>query len=265
MAQDAYLDVEGAKLRYRAEGDRADAPWIVLGNSLLTDLSVWGAQAECLAQRYRVLRYDQRGHGRSTASGEALTFDILGSDLLALLDALDIAACSYVGLSMGVPTGLSALRSDAGRFECLVFVDGMAKTAAAGAEVWEERIAFARAEGMAQMAEATVQRWLRPQNAAGERGQTLRAMIAGTPLDGFVQCARALQAYDYLDQVAQIGCPLLAIAGAADGAMPDTMQATFGAVAAQPVVAIANAGHIPNFEQPAAFNEVLLAFLAQAG
>jgi 3-oxoadipate enol-lactonase len=264
MAEEQFLEVEGARLRCRVEGDDGSAPWIVFGNSLMTDLTVWDAQAAALAPHYRLLRYDQRGHGHSTASREPLDFTVLGKDLLAILDAFDIARCIYVGLSMGVPTGLSAYSLAPGRFDRLVFVDGMAKTAENGAQSWEERIAFATAEGMKRMAEATAQRWLQPESLEGPRGRILTEMIAASPLEGFVQCARALQAYDYTDEVGRIRCPLLAIAGAEDGAMPATMQKVFGPVSSEPVVAVPGAGHIPNFEQPAAFNAALLRFLSAA-
>lgn len=253
--------LDGAELHCRIDGDDASLPWVVFGNSLMTDLRLWDRQAAALAGRYRVLRYDQRGHGSSTATSVPLDFDILGRDLLALLDWAKIDRCTYVGLSMGVPTGLSAYGSQPQRFARLVFVDGQAKTAATGAASWEERIELARAQGMAVLADQTMRRWLRPAAADSLLGEALAAMIVATPFDGFVQCARALQNYDYLAVVPCITCPLLAIAGALDGAMPKTMQQVFGSLPGARFVEIPNAGHIPCYEQPEAFNGQLLSFL----
>ena len=262
MAREETVRVDGAELHCRIDGPGEDAPWCVFSNSLVTDLRVWDAQVRAIGDRYRVLRYDQRGHGRSSVPPAPLDFSVLGSDVLALLDHFSIERTAFVGLSMGVPTGLAAHARDASRFSRLVFVDGMAKTAPTGAASWEERIVFASAEGMARFAEATIRRWLQPGMRDGERGRTLAGMIAATPLDGFVQSARALQDYDYADEIARIRCPLFAIAGAEDGAMPQTMDKVFGDVAARAVIRIAEAGHIPNFEQPDAFNAALTACLS---
>lgn len=256
MPGEHRIDVDGATLRCRIDG-REGGRWIVFSNSLLTDLGVWDAQVADLDGDYRILRYDQRGHGRSDATGAPLDFDTLGRDLLALLQRFGIERCTFVGLSMGVPTGLSAHAKDAGRFERMVFVDGMAKTAPGGAAAWDERIGLATAEGMERLADATAARWLQPEALDGPSGEKLRTMIAATPLSGFVQCARALQGYDYGDEVGRVRCPLYAIAGESDGAVPDTMNRVFGRVAAAPVKLIERSGHIPNYEQPEAFNAAL--------
>lgn len=97
----------GAALNLRVEGPEG-APWVVFSNSVLTDLSVWDAQAEALRGCYRVLRYDQRGHGASSLPEGPMDFHGYGADLIALLDACGVDRCTFVGLSMGAPTGLAA-------------------------------------------------------------------------------------------------------------------------------------------------------------
>src|SRR5689334_6588283 len=84
-----YLDHAGARLFYTVDGPES-APAILFSNSLGTDHTMWQPQAEALAGRYRVVRYDTRGHGRSTAPGDAFTMAQLGGDALAILDALSI-------------------------------------------------------------------------------------------------------------------------------------------------------------------------------
>jgi 3-oxoadipate enol-lactonase len=261
MATDHMVALDGVDIHCRIDGDDAALSWIVFGNSLMTDLRIWDRQVAALAGRCRVLRYDQRGHGGSTATSVPLDFNILGQDLLALLDWAKIYRCIYVGLSMGVPTGLAAYGSQPGRFARLVFVDGQARTAETGAASWEERIELARAQGMAVLADQTMRRWLQPQTADSPMGAALTAMILATPLEGFIRCARALQNYDFLDVVQRITCPLLAIVGALDGVMPKTMQQVFGSLPGARFVEIPNAGHLSNYEQPEAFNAQLLSFL----
>ncbi|MBL1405112.1 MAG: alpha/beta fold hydrolase [Rhizobiales bacterium] len=261
MAKEFCLDVEGGNLFCKIEKAGDNAPWVIFSNSFVTDMSIWNAQALALSKRYNVLRYDQRGHGKSTYSTDPLNFDMLGDDVLAVLDYLSIQECTFVGLSMGVPTGLRAYQQEPDRFEKLVFVDGMARTAPTGAAAWQERIDFVKDKGIKEFANVTADRWLQEDTRKSDKGKILTNMMSTTSVDGFIQCARALQSYDYADIVPTINIPLLAIAGAKDGAMPAAMQKTFSAVANVQIKTIDNAGHIPNFERPDAFNAVLNKFL----
>ena len=238
-----------------------DAPWVVFGNSLVTDLSIWDAQAAALAGRYGVLRYDQAGHGRSGLPPGPVNFDVLGGDLLAVMDAAGVDRAVYVGLSMGVPTGLAAHRLAAERFVALVLSDGQAATAPGGAAGWAERIEGARASGMDAFAAATAERWL-----TGGAGPELRArlirMISATPFEGFALCATALKDYDYATELARIACPTLLIAGAEDGAMPEGMASRLKpAIAGAEMHVIEGAGHVPCLERPEAFSAILSRFL----
>jgi len=264
MASHTFVETQNATLHCTTEGPGGQAPWVVFSNSLVTDLSIWDVQAAALSERFNILRYDQRGHGKSSVSDTPLTFDSLGDDVLALLDHFGIETCTFVGLSMGVPTGLRAFDRAPERFTRLVFVDGMARTAPTGAAAWQERIDMVADQGMEAFATATAARWLQDDTLNSDKGRALTAMIAATPQAGFVQCVRALQGYDYWNVLARINVPLLAVAGARDGAIPDAMAKAFGAVPGAQIETIAKAGHVPNYERPEAFNAVLTAFL-QAG
>lgn len=240
-------------------GDQA--PWIIFSNSLMTDLSLWDEQVAVLRGPFNILRYDQRGHGASPVPGEAQTIPVLADDVIALLDRCKIATCTYVGLSMGVPTGLAAYRKAPERFERLILVDGQANSTAASKAAWEERIAYARANGMTAMADQTVRRWLRPERVEQPLGKQLHAMIAATPLEGFAACASALQNYDEAAVLEEIRVPTLLVAGSEDGAMPVTMRVMAAVISGATIHEIADAGHLPNYERPTAFNEILTSFL----
>ncbi|WP_323771600.1 alpha/beta fold hydrolase [Antarctobacter sp.] len=238
-----------------------DAPWVIFGNSLVTDLSIWDAQVAAMAGRYGILRYDQAGHGRSGVHAGPVDFDTLGGDLLAVMDAAGVERGIYVGLSMGVPTGLAAHSVAADRFNALVFSDGQAKTAPGGAAGWAERIEGARASGMDAFAAATVGRWLTDGTGPDLRARLTR-MIASTPFEGFELCATALKDYDFAAELARVTCPTLLIAGAQDGAMPEGMATKLKpAIAGSEMHVIDGAGHVPCFEQPEAFTAILQAFL----
>lgn len=244
-----------------APAARKDAPWLVFGNSLVTDQTIWDAQVKALSGRCGLLLYDQVGHGASGQPKSPVSFDDLGADLLAVMDAGGVDKAIYVGLSMGVPTGLAAHRLAADRFAGLVFSDGQAKTAAGGAAGWAERIENARQSGMDAFASATANRWL-TSSADTDMRQRLISMIASTSFDGFSACATALMNYDYADVLATIKCPTLLLAGAEDGAIPQGMANNLQpAISGSVLHLIEGAGHVPCFEQPEAFTSHLMSFL----
>lgn len=251
---------DGTSLSARIDGPDG-APWLVFSNSVLTDLSVWDAQAEALKDRFRILRYDQRGHGRSGVTEGAMDFHRYGADVIALMDTLGIARCSFVGLSMGVPTGLAACAAAPDRFERFVAVDGVSRSAPGREAFWSERRNTARAEGMAEIARQTAPRWMPGLDEAAPQMDRLRQMIAGTPVEGFAAATHALARYDLSGAVAGLACPFLGITGEKDGAMPETVRAQFAAVPGATFVDIPGAGHLPNFQAPEAFNTALARFL----
>lgn len=249
------VNVNGTRLAVKVDHAFPEAPWVVFGNSLVTDLSIWDAQVAALNGRFNILRYDQRGHGGSDLSPVAVDLDLLGSDLAALIDHQGISNAVYVGLSMGVPTSLAAYSP--GFFRGLVLIDGQAASALKAAESWQDRIDGALASGMPAFATATANRWL----AGRDKWDRLTAMIEATPVEGFTTAAAALKGYDYSAVLPYIDCPVLLMAGAQDGKMPETMQRMAQLIPASRFQLIDDAGHVPGFERPDAVNRHLLAFL----
>lgn len=250
----------GAALNLRVEGPEG-APWVVFSNSVLTDLSVWDAQAEALRGCYRVLRYDQRGHGASSLPEGPMDFHGYGADLIALLDACGVDRCTFVGLSMGAPTGLAAFLAAPERFERFVAVDGVSRSAPGREAFWTERRETARAHGMARIAEETAPRWMPGVAEDDPALARLRAMIAATPVEGFAAATHALGRYDLSAAASALAVPFLGITGEKDGAMPKAVRDQFASVPGARFADIPGAGHLPNFQAPEAFNAVLLAFL----
>lgn len=251
---------DGITLQACIEGPEG-APCLVFSNSVLTDLSVWDAQARALYDRFRVVRYDQRGHGASDVTAGPMDFARYGADLIALLDALDIARCSLIGLSMGVPTGLAAFAAAPDRFERFVAVDGVSRSAPGREAFWSERRDTARAKGMGEIAESTAPRWMPGMAPDAPTLMRLKQMIAATPVEGFAATTHALASYDHSDVVPTLALPFLGITGAEDGAMPQAVRNQFGTVPGARFVDIPGAGHLPNFQAPDAFNAALTAFL----
>jgi len=253
----------GLGFRCRLDGTEG-APWLVFSNSLLTSLAMWDAQVAALRGSYRILCYDQRGHGGTDVPPGPARIEQLAADAAALLEHFSVERATFVGISMGAATSLCLAGHRNSRVARAVVVDGQAKAPPAARAAWDERIVLARSNGMTALAEATVRRWFRPTFVAAGPPvlASVRSMIEATPLDGFVACARALQCYDLSDVLPRIGIPVLLLAGADDGAMPGAMRDMLPRIPGARFHEVAEAGHLPNLEQPAAFLVAITEFMA---
>ncbi|MBK5961834.1 hypothetical protein CCR97_27025 [Rhodoplanes elegans] len=255
----------GIALECTIEGPQG-APCIVFSNSLATNRSMWDGQAAALRETHRVLRYDQRGHGASDAPAGPYDFDLLIADLAALLDAVGVTRCSLVGLSMGGSTVLGYAARHPERVDRVVACDTSAASSPESARAWAERIALARAEGMAALVEPTVTRWCPPAIVAANPPHLdkLRKMIRTTPVEGFAGCAAALADHDLRPAAATITRPTLFVVGEKDGTTPAAMRRLADALPGAGFAVIPGAGHIANMDAPDAFDRVVLDFLAGA-
>ncbi len=257
-----FVDHDGIRFHCRLDG-REGAPWMVLSNSLVTDLSVWDAQVGAFNERYRVLRYDQRGHGGSSVPDQPATISQLADDAAVLMRAVGAKDAVFGGVSMGAATGFCLAQRHPELVSRLIASDGQAATAPGGKQSWAERIELGQREGMKGYADATMERWFsaRSRRDGSEAMLRVRAMIEATPLGGFVACARALQDYDFRAGLGAMRQKTLLIAGAEDGAMPKALAALVSQMPDARFVEIADAGHIPGIERPAAFNQAVADFL----
>lgn len=260
---DVTVQHDGLAFQCRLDG-REGTPWLVFSNSLLTALTMWDAQVDALRGSYRILRYDQRGHGGTDVPPAPASIEQLAADAAALLEHFDVERATFVGVSMGAATALCLAGRRNGRVARSVVVDGQAKAPPSARAAWDERIALARSDGIAALAEATVQRWFRPAFIEADPPvlASVRSMITATPLDGFVACARALQCYDMSDVLPGIAIPVLLLAGADDGAVPGAMRDMQSHIPDARFHEIAEAGHLPNLDQPDAFLAAVTEFMA---
>ena len=236
------------------------APWVVLSNFLLTNLTLWVPQLATVAA-CRILRYDQRGHGRTGVPPTPTTIGQLAGDAAALMAHFGVQDATFVGASLGAATGLCLAARHEPRIARLLAAGGNPATPPGGSQAWDERIALARAHGMEALAEATLARWFAAPSLASAHPAlpAVRAMIERTPLDGFV--ARALQAYDLGPALPGIRIPTTLVAGADDSLLPQTLRAAADRITGARLHVIGGAGHLPNVEQPAVFNAILRSIL----
>jgi 3-oxoadipate enol-lactonase len=256
------VKANGIAINYRIDGPER-APWLILSNSLATSLAMWDEQAAALADSFRLLRYDQRGHGGSDAPAGRYPFDTLLDDALALMDALGINKAHFAGLSMGGATALGLAERRPDRFERIVVADSPCQSTPQSSQQWEERIAVAQQQGIEALVEPTVARWFPAETVATNPPHLdkIRAMIRATPVNGFIGCAAALAAHDYASAVASVKCPTLFIVGEKDGAAPTAMAKLHEKLPGSRFVTLPGAGHISNMDRPAEFSRALRDFL----
>lgn len=252
---------DGVALHYRLDGPE-DAPVLVMSNSLGTDVTMWQPQMPALAQRFRVLRYDTRGHGQSGLSPGDYHVDRLGKDVVTLMDALDIPQAMFCGLSMGGMTGMWLGVHAPERFTKLVLCNTAAKIGTP--EVWNTRIAAVRQGGMAAIVPGVIQRWftdgfVKAQPAAVE---AISAVLLATKPEGYCAACGAVRDMDQRDSIKAIRLPTLVIAGTHDLAT----TAVDGKAAAHAIPGARYvefpAAHLSNVEVAADFTKELTGFLA---
>lgn len=261
--------INGLDVHYADEGPAEGpngGPAIVFANALGTDLRVWDAVVPALPEGARVVRYDKRGHGLTSAPDGDYYMGDLVADAAGLLDHLGLSGVLFVGLSIGgvIAQGLAAERPDLVRG--LVLSNTAPKIGTE--DIWRERIAAARAGGVAALSEAVLARWFSPRFHA-ERGPELagcRHMLARTPLDGYVGCCAALAETDLRLSTASLRLPVLAIGGSVDGSTPpDLVREMAETIDGARFELIRGAGHIPCVEAPEAVARLIGGFAREIG
>jgi 3-oxoadipate enol-lactonase len=256
------IKASGITINYQIDGPD-NAPCLVFSNSLATTIAMWDEQVSALKNKFRVLRYDQRGHGATEAPAGRYAFDTLLADALGLLDALSIKTAHFAGLSMGGATALGLAEKHPDRFDRIIVCDSPCQSTPQSSQQWEERIVTAKDKGMEALVEPTIARWFPAETVAKNPPHLdkVRGMIRNTPANGFIGCAAALAAHDYASAVATVKCPVLFMVGEKDGATPAAMRQLNEKLPGSHFVELPGAGHISNMDRPAEFTRAIADFL----
>ena len=258
------ISANGIDVNYMIEGE---GPWLTLSHSLACDLHMWDEEARRLSKRYKVLRYDTRGHGGSSAPGGAYSLDMLADDLHELLRGLGVTSTHFVGLSMGGMIGQTYALKYPGVFKSLVLCDTTSRYPAAAAGTWRERIETVESRGMEPVVAPTLERWFTEpfRKAHPKVVEKVAAMIRATPVAGYVGCCHAIPKIDLTARLVQIRCPSLIMVGKDDPGTPVAMaEDIHRALPGSELVVLPSAAHLSNLEQPDAFNHALGKFVDQA-
>jgi 3-oxoadipate enol-lactonase len=255
------VKVKGVDIAYRFDGP-VQARVVLLSNSLMSNYDMWDWTVPALADRYRVLRYDTRGHGRSATTPGPYSIEMLSDDAAGLLDALGIGAAHIVGLSMG---GMIAQQLGA-RYPEKVLSLALCDTASEmpPRSLWQERLEIARTQGTAGLVDATIKRWFTEpfiERAPGDIAK-VRAFILGTGAEGYIACASAVRDLAQTTMLLKIKAPTLVMTGRLDPACSvDQATVLHRVIAGSQLVILEDAAHLANIEQPQAFNRALRGFI----
>ena len=258
-----FIEAAGLTVHYDLGGP-ADAPVVLCANSLGTNFHMWDPQAAALSARYRVLRYDMRGHGLTDCPPGPYAIDQLAGDALALMDALAIKRAHLCGLSVGGMVAQFCAAWAPHRVASLMLC-------ATGNRIgepamWDSRIAEVARGGMAALVETTLGRWFTPAFRAAQPAtwRGFATMLRRCPPEGYAGVCGALRQADLRADDDLIRCPTLVVTGDGDGATPPAMgRALRDAIAGADLVIIEGAAHISTIERPHAVTDALAAFLAR--
>jgi 3-oxoadipate enol-lactonase len=241
---------------------RRDGPVVVLSNSLGSTPAMWNGQVRGLAQRLRVVRYDHRGHGDSPVPPGPYDLDDLGADVLALLDRLGLERVHWCGLSMGGMVGMWLAINAPERIDRLVLCCTSARLGPP--EMWAERAATVREQGVEAVADAGIGRWLTPGfiERRPDVAAKVRAMLVATPDEGYAACCGVIERMDLVAQLGTIRAPTLVIAAADDPSTPPEHGELIAATVPDArLVVIDDARHLATVEQPQVMAQLIAGHL----
>jgi 3-oxoadipate enol-lactonase len=242
---------------------RSDRPWIVLANSLGATHAMWDPQVEFLSAKYRILRYDARGHGLSSTPTAPYDIDGLVGDIIGIMDEHGIETADFLGLSLGGTTVLGLALAHPERVNRLIVCDASAETEAADMERWDRRIKQVSDGGTASLGTELLARWYTEafRNARPDIMDWSLDMLGQTTATGYAGCAAALKNIHLLEQLPSLKKPALYISGQEDGQTPIKMAFMRDMSPNGKLALIDPGAHFPNVESPADFNFAVAEFL----
>lgn len=255
MLNRQIMQVNGTRLYCRCEGIH-DAPAVILHHSLGTHLRSWDSIAPALAENYRLIRFDARGHGRSDAPVGPYDLEHLTEDVVRLMDQFEINRAHFIGLSMGGMIGQLLGIEHPDRLHSLTLASTTSNMPPEAGPMWDERIAIARNSGMEALVDETIGRWFTADFVAADDPaiRVIAEMIAATAPEGFAGWGEAIKKLDLTAQLGRISTPSLVLVGRDDpGTTVEAAELIQQNIPGSKLQIIEQASHQAPVEQPEAF------------
>ncbi|HWW47591.1 MAG TPA: 3-oxoadipate enol-lactonase [Xanthobacteraceae bacterium] len=253
---------DGCQLNVSVDG-RADGPTVMFSNSLGCTLEMWEPQMAALTPYFRVIRYDRRGHGKSSIDPRPYSIERYGRDVLAILDHLKIEKTNWCGLSMGGMVGQWLGANAPERFEKIILANTTCYYP--DATMWNTRVKTVREGGLAAIADTAIGGWLTEDFRTSNPAETARmkAMLLATPVEGYIASCEAISTLDQRALLPKIKAPTLVIAGRQDKSTPVEAGEMIRSLIPGASMTLLDAAHISNVEQADAFTEAVIGFINQ--
>lgn len=258
------IEVNGVSFHCETIAENENAPWVTFSHALANNFTVWDDTVAALKNDFRILRYDQRGHGKTAATPGPYDFPMLIADAIGIWDALGIERSHWVGLSIGGMIGYGLAISSPGRMLSLVACDSRPDAPPDYAAYFQSRIDKTRDAGMAGVVDSTIERWFTAESVQNNIPAIakVRGMILSTDPVGHEGCCRALKTLAFGPRIHEIRVPTMIIGGAKDkGAPPEILGEAAARIPGAKHVVVPDAGHIVAAENPEVFVAELKAFL----
>jgi 3-oxoadipate enol-lactonase len=236
-------------------------PAVILSNSLGTTMEMWEGQLEELESRFRVIRYDHRGHGRSSVPPGPYSLADLGGDVVALMDRIGIERAHVVGVSMGGMVGMWLGVHAPDRIISLSLLCTHAREGQG--DMWQDRARLVREQGSEVVAESTMERWFTPGFRRNRPDLVLRFhdMVAGTPDEGYAACCEAIGGMELMSRLGDVVAPTLVVSGAEDQGAPPAAGREVADAIAGARFELVPAAHMAVVERPDLVNGLLIEHL----
>ncbi len=256
------LSRDGRSIFYERTGVKG-APVLLLSGSLGTTYEMWDAQMEELPKHYDVVRYDMRGHGKSSTPPGPYSIDQMGGDVVALIEELRCGLAAFCGLSIGGVIGQWLAIHARQYFRAFILANTAAQIGTV--ESWSSRIATVERLGMKSVTEGIVDRSFTKvfQATSAPTVAKLKRMLNGCDPRGYISACAALRDIDLRHSLSSIRSPACILAGQYDlvATVADSRW-LHEQIAGSSLVQIP-AAHLSNMEAPDSFHDAVLHFLKE--